>query len=246
MDELIIDEKKYISSKQAAKLTGYAKDYVGQLCREGRVTAQLVGRSWYVLESAMLDHRFGADAAPREERTAVEQAPEPVFSWKAPRYESAEEEPLPVIERSAVLPREDEVVLEDVHEVVKEIEEAAEVTSEASAVAFDMVPAQTAEEGVEEEESVVNEPMESEEELDVMREEDVDQAEEVLVVASKGRSRTRRHRIKRIAYAAMRTILIGIAISSATFAALNSGVFDEKLTSFSRAHSLTGISVYKK
>lgn len=37
MDELIIGEKTYLSSKRAAKITGYAKDYVGQLCREGRV-----------------------------------------------------------------------------------------------------------------------------------------------------------------------------------------------------------------
>jgi hypothetical protein len=61
MDELTLDDKKYISSKQAAKITGYAKDYVGQLCREGRVQARLVGRSWYVLESSIKDHRFGTD-----------------------------------------------------------------------------------------------------------------------------------------------------------------------------------------
>jgi hypothetical protein len=59
MDEIIIEEKKYISSKQAAKITGYAKDYIGQLCREGRVSARLVGRNWYVLETAIQDHRFG-------------------------------------------------------------------------------------------------------------------------------------------------------------------------------------------
>jgi len=60
MDEILIDDKKYISSKRAAKATGYAKDYVGQLCREGRIQAKLVGRSWYVLESALQDYRFGS------------------------------------------------------------------------------------------------------------------------------------------------------------------------------------------
>lgn len=59
MDELVIDGKTYISSKHAAKITGYAKDYVGQLCREGRVQARLVGRNWYVLEDAIRQHRFG-------------------------------------------------------------------------------------------------------------------------------------------------------------------------------------------
>lgn len=62
MDELDFDGKKYISSKRAATLTGYAKDYVGQLCREGRVDARLVGRSWYVYEESILKHRFKDDA----------------------------------------------------------------------------------------------------------------------------------------------------------------------------------------
>ncbi len=61
MEEIVFDGKKYISSKLAAKLTGYAKDYVGQLCREGRVTARLVGRSWYVLEDSIKEHRFGVE-----------------------------------------------------------------------------------------------------------------------------------------------------------------------------------------
>ncbi len=58
MDELNIEGKNYISSKRAAALTGYAKDYVGQLCREGRVEARLVGRSWYVYEPSIRKHRF--------------------------------------------------------------------------------------------------------------------------------------------------------------------------------------------
>ncbi len=61
MEEIVFDGKKYISSKLAAKLTGYAKDYVGQLCRESRVTARLVGRSWYVLEDSIKEHRFGTE-----------------------------------------------------------------------------------------------------------------------------------------------------------------------------------------
>lgn len=61
MDELVIGDQRYISSKRAADITGYAKDYIGQLCREGRVEARLVGRSWYVREAAIKDHRFGAE-----------------------------------------------------------------------------------------------------------------------------------------------------------------------------------------
>ena len=94
MDELLIEDKKYVSSKRAAKITGYAKDYIGQLCREGRVPARLVGRSWYVLEAAIRDHRFGAV----EERGAKEVAqenfpmhsPSPLLqTWQPPRYEAS-------------------------------------------------------------------------------------------------------------------------------------------------------------
>jgi hypothetical protein len=61
MDELTLAGKTYVSSKRAAEITGYAKDYVGQLCREGHVVAKMVGRSWYVLESSIREHRFGPE-----------------------------------------------------------------------------------------------------------------------------------------------------------------------------------------
>lgn len=103
MDELVIDDKKYVSSKRAAKLTGYAKDYVGQLCREGRVPARLVGRSWYVLESAIHDHRFSEKEPEKPSSSSA------VFSstWGSPKYEAAAPvEPMPIIEK------EEEAVME--------------------------------------------------------------------------------------------------------------------------------------
>lgn len=85
MDEITIDGKVYVSSKQAAKITGYAKDYVGQLCREGRVEARLVGRNWYVLEDAIREHRFGVS----EEEVPVpapQAIPSRLESWQSPQY----------------------------------------------------------------------------------------------------------------------------------------------------------------
>jgi hypothetical protein len=97
MEEILIGEKKYISSKQAAKATGYAKDYIGQLCREGRVPARLVGRSWYVLESAIHDHRFGEPVSEKNEIEAIS----PIFqkTWEPPRYEASPVELLPDVKR---------------------------------------------------------------------------------------------------------------------------------------------------
>lgn len=93
MDEILIEGRVYVSSKQAAKITGYAKDYVGQLCREGRVDARLVGRNWYVLETSIREHRFGRGSEAGDASETV--APEPADSvvdrastWQAPQYEA--------------------------------------------------------------------------------------------------------------------------------------------------------------
>lgn len=104
MDELVIEGERYVSTKQAARLTGYAKDYVGQLCREGRVPARHVGRSWYVQEAAIKQHRFGSDEAGAEKETekTAQEMPQNNrrvvdATWSAPRYESepiADPEPL--------------------------------------------------------------------------------------------------------------------------------------------------------
>jgi hypothetical protein len=101
MDEILIEEKKYVSSKRAAKMTGYAKDYIGQLCREGRVPARLIGRSWYVLEAAIQDHRFGNEGVESEKNVKDDTPKKQAFSstWESPRYEASSEELLPSINR---------------------------------------------------------------------------------------------------------------------------------------------------
>jgi hypothetical protein len=102
MDEILIEEKKYVSSKRAAKMTGYAKDYIGQLCREGRVPARLIGRSWYVLEAAIQDHRFGTVEEPGKTLKTSRESIKPAeisSTWESPRYEAASEELLPAINR---------------------------------------------------------------------------------------------------------------------------------------------------
>jgi hypothetical protein len=118
MEELLIDEKKYVSSRRAAQITGYAKDYISQLCREGRVPARLIGRSWYVLETAIQDHRFGTVNTKPEEVVhsappasgplqegeptngiTVSSAPVQFSKWESPNYKSATEEFLPSVNR---------------------------------------------------------------------------------------------------------------------------------------------------
>lgn len=69
MDELTISGKKYISSKRAHETTGYAKDYIGQLARGGKIPATRVGRSWYVDEEALLS--YGEVASPHSKEQAA-------------------------------------------------------------------------------------------------------------------------------------------------------------------------------
>ena len=53
--------KKYISTKEAAKLTGYTSDYIGQLARSKKILSRMVGRARYVEEASILG--YVADAA---------------------------------------------------------------------------------------------------------------------------------------------------------------------------------------
>lgn len=99
MNELTLDGKIYVSSRQAAEITGYAKDYIGQMCREGRVEARLVGRNWYVLKSAIEKHRFAVEEAPVEEEIVPELPA--AASWEQPRYQPEVIPDLPSINRLA-------------------------------------------------------------------------------------------------------------------------------------------------
>ncbi|PIR69521.1 MAG: hypothetical protein COU47_03045, partial [Candidatus Niyogibacteria bacterium CG10_big_fil_rev_8_21_14_0_10_46_36] len=58
-DFVIIENKKYIPLRVAAKLSGYAKDYLGQLSRGGYIDAKRLGRAWFVSEDSVLAYKSG-------------------------------------------------------------------------------------------------------------------------------------------------------------------------------------------
>lgn len=270
MDEIIIEEKKYVSSKQAAKITGYAKDYIGQLCREGRVPARLVGRSWYVLESAIQDHRFGAPELSEEAPSEPASAPEPVIST---RYEPVETPVLPSINRL----REDVAIMhgEQQSEEIPESqdlrdawsnwfnelptqEEKGAAPSSAMTEEFEpmemasepaQVPAQVVEtvdeaEFVQEdkEESISIHILNNQSQYRPMLETLTPQREESSIEPAQVPSRKRNLKADRT----VRTVAVVMAVSSIVLAALGTGYFDEYLVSDSRAAYLGGISIYNK
>jgi hypothetical protein len=55
--DLYFDGKKFISASRGAKLTGYVTDYIGQLCRDGKLDCRMVGRSWYVSLDSLISHK---------------------------------------------------------------------------------------------------------------------------------------------------------------------------------------------
>jgi hypothetical protein len=52
--EIVIDGIEYVSSKEAARISGYSHDYIGQLARSGGVSAKRVAGLWYVSKESIV------------------------------------------------------------------------------------------------------------------------------------------------------------------------------------------------
>ncbi|MFA6432617.1 MAG: kelch repeat-containing protein, partial [Candidatus Paceibacterota bacterium] len=59
--QLVVDGKMYISVARASEMTKYSADYIGQLCRGGKVPAQMTGRIWFVDQDALITYKNGAE-----------------------------------------------------------------------------------------------------------------------------------------------------------------------------------------
>jgi hypothetical protein len=55
METLEANGVNYIKATVLAKRLHYTTDYIGQLCRQGKVEAKLVGRAWFVNETSFTD-----------------------------------------------------------------------------------------------------------------------------------------------------------------------------------------------
>jgi hypothetical protein len=57
METVVTNGITYTKASVLAKQFRYTPDYIGQLCRAGKIDCQLVGRSWFVSEAALLEHK---------------------------------------------------------------------------------------------------------------------------------------------------------------------------------------------
>jgi uncharacterized protein (DUF2267 family) len=96
MKELTLNGKKFLATKRAAEITGYTTDYVGQLARQGKVEAQLVGRNWYIGEDSITKHKFGEAQVSIRKEEEERHSPqlEVLVSSAADTLEDVEEAPV--------------------------------------------------------------------------------------------------------------------------------------------------------
>lgn len=57
MDSVVLDGVQYLRVAVAAKQFDYTPDYLGQLCRAGKLDARLVGRTWFVNPDSVAEHK---------------------------------------------------------------------------------------------------------------------------------------------------------------------------------------------
>jgi hypothetical protein len=57
METVSVDGVIYTKASSLARKFRYTPDYIGQLCRAGKADCQLVGRSWYVSESSLIQYK---------------------------------------------------------------------------------------------------------------------------------------------------------------------------------------------
>lgn len=142
MEEISFKGENYVKASVLARKYGYTADYVGQLCRSDQVKATLVGRSWYVNEESLLEHRKGryrstlAKSKEMVRKLAEERVvhqPKPMNVKRIVRYENDEEDLLPTLrEKEVVADRveETELVEEDVSPESKEVSFDADIPEE--------------------------------------------------------------------------------------------------------------------
>lgn len=73
-DEMVVDGIAYIPTKRVAQISGYAQDYIGQLCRAGLVDSKRIGGLWYINLDSLYQYKKKADSyiptAPRNVRVS--------------------------------------------------------------------------------------------------------------------------------------------------------------------------------
>lgn len=74
MNNVVVGDETLISTARASELSGYSKDYVGQLCREDKIVCRRVSGHWYVNEESLNKHQKGTAEASEKNDTKARKA----------------------------------------------------------------------------------------------------------------------------------------------------------------------------
>ncbi len=96
---MIIEGKEFISSRRAAEIGKYSNDYIGQLCRSGKIAARMVGRSWYVDRLSLSNYISGNVEYPKNAWSVIYSDTATAPSKSTLAYSADDRPLLPVIEK---------------------------------------------------------------------------------------------------------------------------------------------------
>lgn len=89
-DAVVVEGKEYVSVKRAADTTGYSRDYIGQMARQGLISAQRIGGLWYVSPESLDAYQKNASELPRvQQAQRIQHTSDAIVSLDGKDYISA-------------------------------------------------------------------------------------------------------------------------------------------------------------
>ena len=86
----MLEGKSFVSAKRASEMSGYARDYIGQLARGGLIAAQRVGGLWYISLDSLTAYQKNADSfTPVQPQKPAQQDLDSIVSFDGKDYVSA-------------------------------------------------------------------------------------------------------------------------------------------------------------
>ena len=113
--ELFFENKRYISSREAAHVAGFTHDYISKLCRYGKISGRKVGHGWYVeaesfqkyLEESSQTKQERVEELSERRRSEYLQVVSPVRGVRTPRvsvFSATAASPEPLFDKKETLP----------------------------------------------------------------------------------------------------------------------------------------------
>jgi hypothetical protein len=98
METILDNGVTFVKATALAKKYRYTTDYIGQLCRSGKVEAKLIGRAWFVNEASLINHKNVRYSSARAAEITINKS---LVSDRATHPVALRREVRPVLSKSA-------------------------------------------------------------------------------------------------------------------------------------------------